>query len=59
MYDGKAYTWFKTDKHGLPLQLAISITDDAMNSLPSGKKDDHGKKRFYSATTSPLSDNSF
>jgi hypothetical protein len=46
MYDGKAYTWFKTDKHGLPLQLAISITDDAMNSLPSGKKDDHGKNVF-------------
>src|SRR5215210_403530 len=46
MYDGKAYTWFKTDKYGLPLQLAISITDAAMKSLPSDKKADPEKNIF-------------
>jgi hypothetical protein len=46
MYDGKAYTWFKTDKFGLPSQLAISITDDAMNSLPSDIKGDPAKNAF-------------
>lgn len=46
MYDGKAYTWFRTDNCGLPLQLAISITDEALNSLPSDTKADHSENAF-------------
>lgn len=38
VFNGKAYTLFKTDNWARPKQLAVVITDDAINSLPmSGK----------------------
>lgn len=34
LYNGKAFTWAKVKKDGTPEQLAISITDAALNSVP-------------------------
>jgi len=36
MYGGKAKTWVKISGNGAPEQIAISIDDAAMNSLPAG-----------------------
>lgn len=36
VHDGKAWTWFETDKAGQPKKLALAITDAALNSVPVG-----------------------
>jgi hypothetical protein len=36
VHDGKAWTSVQLDKDGNPLRLAISLTDDALNSVPVG-----------------------
>lgn len=40
VFNGKAYTVFRTDNWGQPRQLAIVITDDALNSVASTKDDE-------------------
>lgn len=51
VYEGKAWTWVKIDKIGNPEQLAISLTDSALNSVPF---DDHeaedGHQHSHEAT---------
>ncbi|GAC1386193.1 MAG: hypothetical protein NVSMB45_15730 [Ginsengibacter sp.] len=39
VFKGKAKTWFSTDISGKPNQIALSLDDDLMNSLPVGSKD--------------------
>lgn len=35
-HSGKAFTWLETDKNDKPLRIAINISDEAWNSLPTG-----------------------
>lgn len=41
-HDGKAWSWIRMTKAGVPLQLAISVDDAAMNSLPTAVKEGEG-----------------
>jgi hypothetical protein len=40
VYDGKAWTWIQLDKQGNPMRLAVTLTDEALNSVPMGHDDD-------------------
>lgn len=40
VHDGKAWTWIKLDKQGNPTQLAITLSDAALNSVPVGTTGD-------------------
>lgn len=42
VYDGKAWTWIKFDTNNKPEQLAIAITDKALNSAMPGDGTNHG-----------------
>jgi hypothetical protein len=35
VHDGKAWTWAKIDKNGVPEQLAITLEDKVLNSVPT------------------------
>lgn len=44
IHDGKAWTWIELDRQGNPTQLAVSVTDAALNSMPvdsTGEGGDH------------------
>jgi hypothetical protein len=41
VHEGKAWTWVQLDRAGKPERLGISLTDEALNSVPVGD-DDHG-----------------
>lgn len=34
VYDGKAWTWLQLSKDGTPERVAVTITDEALNSVP-------------------------
>ena len=36
VFDGKAWTWVQLNKQGIPQRVAVSINDDALNSVSSG-----------------------
>jgi hypothetical protein len=48
VHDGKAWTWIKLDQQGKPEQVAIAITDKALNSVPVGVVDEGGGAHDHS-----------
>ena len=45
VHEGKAWTWVQLTRNGDPMRLAISLTDEALNSVPVGEGEgthDHG-----------------
>jgi hypothetical protein len=41
VFDGKAWTWIELDQEGSPLRAAISINNDALNSVSFGEGEGH------------------
>jgi hypothetical protein len=51
VHGGKAWTWFQMNKQGAPERVAVSITDEALNSVPvengGDGHDDHNHENNY------------
>ncbi|UYQ92609.1 DUF5602 domain-containing protein [Chitinophaga horti] len=50
LHDGKAWTWVKLDDKGDPLQIGVTITDAAFNSvpMPNGEMPGHDPMNSFS-----------
>jgi len=42
IYNGKAWTWVQVDKQGNPARIGVTLTDDALNSVPAADAASHG-----------------
>lgn len=42
VHGGKAWTWIQINKNGNPEKLAVTLTDEALNSVPIGGEGNHG-----------------
>jgi hypothetical protein len=42
VHEGKSWSWIKVDKQGAPEQLALTIDDNALNSVPSANDEQSG-----------------
>ena len=42
VHAGKAWTWIQINKNGNPERLALTLTDEALNSVPVGGEGNHG-----------------
>ena len=53
VHHGKAWSWIHTDKNNKPLELGISISEEALNSVPQGEgggDDHHSHENNYVVT---------
>jgi hypothetical protein len=41
VHDGKAWTWLQISKQGTPERIGVTITDEALNSVPEGGDGGH------------------
>ena len=42
VHGGKGWTWVKYDKNGNPEKIGMSLSEDALNTVPQGGSADHG-----------------
>ena len=58
VHGGKAWTWIQLAKNGTPEKLAVTLTDEALNSVPIGHEDDgdhsgHNMENSYTLKLHP------
>jgi len=47
VHEGKAFTWVQLNKQGAPERVGVTITDEALNSVPEGGDGGHGHENSY------------
>jgi hypothetical protein len=54
VHDGKAWTWAKINKNGVPEQLAITIEDKVLNSVPTDVEGGDGHNAHENSLVLPV-----
>jgi hypothetical protein len=53
VHEGKAWSWTKLDHDGAPKQLALTIDDEVLSSVPIGGEGGHGHENDYEVPLHP------